>query len=172
MKLFVFLLGIVVGAGGYHYYHKPECDAARVAPAGTPATPGTVPAAPAADRSFTEKARDGALAAKEAISQKLVDWNLTPAEINRELEETGRVVRKKTANAGQSLSNARVAAVIKGKYALDDELSARAITVDVDAGRVTLRGTARSSDAIARAIALALDTSDVTSVDSQLTVAP
>jgi Predicted periplasmic or secreted lipoprotein len=167
MKLFVFLLGIVVGAGGYHYYHKPECDAAR-----DTAASGTATANPAAERSFTEKARNGALAAKEAISQKLVDWNLTPAEINRELEETGRVVRQKTANAGQSLSNARIAAVIKGKYALDDELSARAITVDVDAGRVTLRGSAKSSEAIARAIALALETNDVTAVDSQLTVAP
>lgn len=168
MKLFIFLLGIGAGAAGYHYYHKPTC--ATLTPA-VEKPSGTVHTATAPDnRSISEKARDGALAAKEGISQKLVEWHLTPAEINQELEKTGRVVRSKTATAGQSLSNARVVAVIKGKYALEDDLSARAINVDAEAGKVTLRGTARSHELIARAIALALETDGVTSVDSQLTV--
>ena len=166
MKFLIFLLGIAAGAAGYHYYHKPACLAQSP---GVEKTSGSL--APD-NRTFAEKARDGALAAKEGISQKLVEWHLTPAEIDAELEKTGRVVRTKTAAAGQSLSNARIAAVIKGKYALEDDLSARAINVDADAGKVTLRGTAKSPELIARAIALALDTDGVTSVDSQLTVAP
>ena len=168
MKLFIFLLGIAAGAAGYHYYHKPACVAQH--PVET--TPGTSVAPAPDNRTFTEKVRDGASAAKDGISQKLVEWHLTPGEINAELEKTGRVVRNKTATAGQSLSNARVVAVIKGKYALEDELSARTINVDADAGKVTLRGTAKSPELIARAIALALATDGVTSVDSQLTVAP
>ena len=171
MKLFIFLLGIGAGAAGYHYYHKPACPAL---------TPGvekphdhTHTVTPSPDnRTFTEKVRDGASAAKDGISHNLVEWHLTPAEINAELEKTGRVVRNKTAGAGQSLSNARVAAVIKGKYALEDDLSARAINVDADAGKVTLRGTAKSPELIAHAIALALATDGVTSVHSELTVAP
>jgi lambda repressor-like predicted transcriptional regulator len=166
MKLFIFLLGIAAGAAGYHYYHKPTC--ATLSPE-LEKSPKSVP--PAADnRTLSEKARDGALAAKESISHKLVEWHLTPAEINRDLEQTGRVVRSKTAAAGRSLSNARLAAVIKGKYALEDDLSARAISVDADAGKVTLRGTVKSPELIARAISLALETDGVTSVDSELTV--
>jgi len=179
MKLFIFLLGIAAGAAGYHYYHKPACPALNPSLHSTPAveSPANPPhsAAPAHStdtRSFTEKARDGAIAAKDGISQKLVEWHLTPAEINTELEKTGRVVRTKAAAAGQSLSNARLVAVIKGKYALEDDLSARTINVDADAGKVTLRGTAKSHDLIARAIALALATDGVTSVHSELTVAP
>jgi osmotically-inducible protein OsmY len=173
MKLFIFLLGIAAGAAGYHYYHKPACPALNPTPAVESSAGHAHTAAPAPSpdtRSFTEKARDGALAAKEGIAQKLVEWHLTPAEINAELEKTGRVVRNKTATASQSLSNARIVAVIKGKYALDDDLSARAITVDAESGKVTLRGTTRSPELIARAIALALATDGVTSVDSQLTV--
>jgi osmotically-inducible protein OsmY len=161
MKFFIFLLGIAAGAAGYHYYHKPTCAAL---------TPGT--AASVDNRTVAEKARDGAQAAKESLSEKMVEWNLTPAEINQDLEKTGRVVRTKTAVASQGLSNARVVAVIKGKYALEDQLSARLINVDADAGKVTLRGTAPSAELIARAIAIALETEGVTSVDSQLTVSP
>jgi osmotically-inducible protein OsmY len=168
MKFFIFLLGIAAGAAGYHYYHKPTCTALNHGPESTRTTP---PAPVADNRTFTEKARDGAAAAKDAFSQKMVEWHLTPAEINRELEQTGRVARTKTAAAGQSLSNVRVVAVIKGKYALENELSARTINVDADAGKVTLRGTTKSPELIARAIALALETDGVTSVDSHLTVA-
>jgi hypothetical protein len=172
MKLFIFLLGIAAGAAGYHYYNKPASAASTPALAAPEASKAAPAVAPTDNRTFTEKARDGALAAKQAVSQKIVEWKLTPAEINQELEKTGRVVRSKTATAGQSLSNARIVAVIKGKYALEDELSARQINVDADAGKVTLRGTAHSPELIARAITLALETDGVVSVDSQLTVSP
>jgi osmotically-inducible protein OsmY len=169
MKLFIFLLGIAVGAVGYHYYHKPACLAQT---SGVESANGTHPAVAAPDnRSFSEKARDGAAAAKEGLSQKMIEWHLTPAEIDQDLEKAGRVVRAKTASTGQRLSNARIVAVIKGKYALENDLSARTINVDADAGKVTLNGTAKSRELIARAIALALETDGVISVDSQLTVA-
>lgn len=179
MKFFIFLLGIAAGAAGYHYYHKPTCTAlgpsaeptSTGARTSTTTTPATTYPTPPDTRSFSDKVRDGAAAAKEGIGQKLVDWHLTPAEIDRELEQTGRVVRTKTASVRQSLSNARVIAMIKGKYAADNDLSARTISVDADAGKVTLRGTAPSAELIARAITLALETDGVTTVDSQLTVA-
>jgi hypothetical protein len=167
MKLFLFLLGIAAGAAGYHYYHKPACPALTPAAAPEAAKPPTPD-----NRSLTEKARDGAQAAKEAIAGKITEWNLTPAEINQELEKTGRIVRSKTATASQSLSNARIVAVIKGKYALETDLSARQINVDAEAGKVTLRGTAPTPELIARAITLALETEGVTTVDSQLTLSP
>jgi hypothetical protein len=170
MKLFIFLLGIVVGAAGYHYYHLPAC-VAQSHPAEK--TSGTVPSDTSTspdNRSVTEKARDGAHAAKEGISQKLVEWHLTPAEIDEDLKKTGRVVRNKTASASQTLNNTRTIAVIRGKYALEDDLSTRTITVEVDSGKVTLRGTVKSPDLIAKAIAIALATDGVTSVDSHLTV--
>jgi hypothetical protein len=157
MKLFVFLLGIAIGAVGYHYYNAPAADASTPAPATD-------------HRSVAERVRDGAVAARDAVAQKLSDWNLTPETIDRELRETGRVVRSKTANVGQTMSDARIATVINAKYTLDRDLSARTIDVDADNGRVTLRGTAASRDLIARAIGLALETDGVTTVDSELTV--
>ena len=177
MKFFIFLLGIVLGVLGHRYYLENEAakptavEASPGAPTtvtkhASPATP-TTPAPTLADR-----ARDTAVAAKDAVAGKLADWHLTPAEIKEDLAKTGTVVRTKTAAAGKTLSNARIVAVIKGKYALENDLSARTITVDADAGKVTLRGTTASAELIARAIALALETDGVTTVESHLTVTP
>jgi osmotically-inducible protein OsmY len=60
--------------------------------------------------------------------------------------------------------------VVKAKYTLDKELSARTIEVSADNGLVTLRGTAPSEALIGKAVGLALDTDGVTQVKSLLTV--
>ena len=115
-----------------------------------------------------------ALDAKDAISGKLAEWKLTPADIRADLENGGRVVRSKAAvvgaKTGEGFDNARVVTVINAKLVGDRQLSALRIGVDADRGVVTLKGTVGSVDLIGRAISLALDTDGVTQVVSLLTV--
>ncbi|OAM88699.1 BON domain-containing protein [Termitidicoccus mucosus] len=121
-----------------------------------------------------EHARDTAAAARDAVAQKLVEWKLTPADIKEELAKTSRVVREKARSTGTAISagvsNARIIAVIKAKYTLDRDLDTAGISVDCDAGKVTLTGTLADAALVGRAITLALDTEGVNEVVSLLTV--
>ena len=49
-----------------------------------------------------DKTKEMAVNTKDAISDKLADWKLTPSDIKADLEKGGRVVRSKTAAAGAS----------------------------------------------------------------------
>ncbi len=121
-----------------------------------------------------DKTKEVATDVKNAVSDKLTEWKLTPSDIGRDLEKGGRIVRNKTAAAGEKVAsvadNARIVTVINAKLVGDTDLSALKINVDADAGVVTLKGTAQSPAAIGKAILLALDTDGVTQVISLLTV--
>lgn len=84
-----------------------------------------------------------------------------------DLRET--VVEKSKA-AGEKLDDARIIAAIKGKYVMDKELSALAISVSCTDGHVTLAGSLESEALVARAVKLARETSGVSNVSSQLKV--
>lgn len=148
-----FLLGAIAGAFALNFYNRRE--GRRFGP--EPATLG-------------EKAKDGAVQAKDAIAGKLEDWHLTADDIKRDLARTGQVVRSKAAVAGEKIADARIVTVIKSKYVLDRDLSAIDINVDCADGEVTLHGTVASVELIGRATALALDTDGVHNVVSKLTV--
>jgi len=171
--LFLLLIGAAAGAFGYYYLQEK-----RTAPAPTskPAEVKTADKAEPASPSLGERAREEAKEVKDSVAAKLADWHLTPDEIGAELQRTGQVVRTKAQAAGENIasatSNARIVTVIKAKYALDKELSARAIAIDCDNGQVTLTGNVASTALIAKAVGVALDTDGVTHVKSLLTVAP
>lgn len=167
--LFFFAIG--VAAGAYGYYYLQEKQPASRAPTSATAEP-TTPVA--TNPSLRERASNDAHAAKQAISDKLAAWHLTPEEIRSDLERTGRVVRTKAHEVGSEISgktaNARIVTLIKGKYALDSELSARSIEVTCDSGVVTLQGNVANPALIAKAVGIALDTEGVTKVDARLSV--
>ena len=121
-----------------------------------------------------DKTKAAALDVKNAVSAKLTEWKLTPSDIKADLEKGGRIVRTKTAAAGEKIGtvadNARIVTVINAKLVGDSDLSALKINVDADQGTVTLKGSVSSPDLIGKAIALALDTDGVHEVDSLLTV--
>lgn len=171
--IFIFLVGAAAGAFGFYYFQE-QRTAAAAKPAPAEVKPAAEPAH--ANPSLSERAREEAKAAKAAIATKLTDWHLTPDEIGNDIARTGEVVRTKAQAVGESIagatSNARIVTTIKTKYALEKELSARAIEVECDNGQVTLRGTAASHALIAKAVALALDTDGVTQVTAKLTVVP
>ena len=127
-----------------------------------------------ATNTAVDKTKAAATDVKNTISNKLVEWKLTPSDIKADLEKGGRVVRSRTAVAGEkigdAMDNARIVTVINAKLVGDSELSALKIDVDANSGVVTLKGTVSSPDLIGKAMALALDTDGVREVVSLLTV--
>jgi hypothetical protein len=105
-------------------------------------------------------------------SNRLTEWRLTPDDIRQDLARTGQVVRDRTQGVRAQISDARIVTVIKAKYVLDHNLSARDITVDAHDGIVTLGGTVPSAELLGRAVELAIDTDGVRRVVSQITLQP
>jgi osmotically-inducible protein OsmY len=145
---FFFLLGAVAGGYAIHSYDLRE------------------------PRRSDFTASNFAAAAREDVAEKIRQWHLTPDEIRGDLARTGEVVRTNAEIAGDRITDARIVTVIKSKYVLDRDLSARDIAVDVSDGHVSLAGTVASDDLIGKAVMLALDTSGVKSVAAKLAVAP
>lgn len=110
----------------------------------------------------------------DTVEAKLVIWHLTAADIEEELSKTGKVVRRQMRELGSSVADAtadaRISAQIKGKLALNKELSAKSITVSTTDNRVTLSGSVTNAKLIGKAVALALETDGVREVSSTLKV--
>jgi len=110
----------------------------------------------------------------DTVEAKLVAWHLTGADIDEELTRTGRVVRRQMREFGASVADtaadARITTQIKGKLALNKELSAKTIAVSTTDGRVTLSGNVANARLIGKALALALETDGVREVSSTLKV--
>lgn len=177
--LIIFVLGVVVGAVGLNYVKEhriTEATSTTVETTRHEPTQTTTTTTTSEKPSILNQARDAAVSAKDAISDKLADWHLSGSDIKQDLQKTGEVVRTKAQAAGSSIaaatSNSRIIAVVKAKYTLDKDLHARDIEVSCDAGNVTLRGTVASEALIGKAVALALDTDGVAQVKSLLTVQP
>jgi hyperosmotically inducible periplasmic protein len=166
--IIIFVLGVVAGAIGLNYLKQRNASERSVAAATD--TP------PSESTSILGQARNAASDARDAVAQKLDDWNLTGEDIKRDLSQGTEVVRRRSKEAGETVatvaSKARVVGTIKAKYALDRELKARTIEVDFDQGTVILHGTVPSESLIGKAVALALDTNGVVEVKSLLGVEP
>ena len=110
----------------------------------------------------------------DAIEAKLVAWHLTTGDIEKELTDTGKVVRRQMSDFGEAVADAagdtKITGKIKAKFALDKELSVLGISVNTTDGRVTLSGNVSSSKQISRAMMLALETAGVREVSSTLQV--
>lgn len=72
--------------------------------------------------------------------------------------------------ASNKVSDALITTSVKAELAKDSKLSALAISVDTDSGRVALKGTAPDSESKDRATKLAAGVKGVVSVDNQLSV--
>ncbi len=151
--VFILLIGAVLGIVGWRYYQRTEN-----------------PTMGQRMEHLADKTREAAGDTKDAIAGKAEDWNLTPESIRDELAKTGRVMRSKARDVGDRLDDARIVAVIKGKYIVEKELSAFAINVDCRDGAVSLTGSVTSVEHIVRAVTLALQTGGVHDVVSQLVV--
>lgn len=180
MKLFLgLLIGLVLGAGGYHLYLNRNAALATtpVEAATPPPTPAPAPSpAPAPPpetrtpetRSLAERATDTTGEIKKRIVTKAEEWRLGPDDIKRELRAGGQIVREKAGAVGGKIADARIITVIKSKYVLDRDLSASGIRVECRNGHVVLSGDVPSVDHIGKALMLAIETDGVVNVSSHL----
>jgi hyperosmotically inducible periplasmic protein len=155
------LLGIILGAAGYWFILQPPVQEAAQRAEQKAADAG--------------KAVSGAAdEAKRAVAAKLEVLQLRAQEIRDELQETGRVVRRKARDVGETVADAaadaRITAEIKRRLAADPELSAFTVSVSTTDGRVTLSGSVSSPELVGKAILLAMETEGVREVVSTLQV--
>ncbi|HVU36249.1 MAG TPA: BON domain-containing protein [Opitutaceae bacterium] len=165
--LFVFVLGLCLGAIALHFY---QAQPGRGHVAGFDSSHYSSAARDAANEAGA-KARGAASGVSATISEKMREWHLTPDDIHEDLAKSGRVARENVARLRERAADARIVAVIKAKYVLDRNLSAGTITVASSGGDVVLTGTVDSETLIGRAVALALDTEGVHHVTAKLIVA-
>lgn len=138
---------------------------------------------PVAEQRFEESADQAKASAKDtatnlsdAFRAKMDALDLRTDQIKNELAQTGKIVRRKASDFGQSVataaSDARIVAAIKASYAVDHNLSVWNISVSCTDGHVSLAGTVSSPDDIGRATALALGVDGVRDVVSTIQVKP
>lgn len=125
---------------------------------------------------FQQSVAEKADSLRTAIDAKLDILGLKADEVKKELSEKGKVVRTHSrewaAGAADAAGDAAITTMIKGKYALDKEVSALNISVNTTDGVVTLAGTAPHYEAISQAMLLALETEGVKQVVSTIQVKP
>ena len=151
--LVLLVLGVIASAVGWQYYEHNQKPTM-------------------ADRAawFAERTRAAAIEGKDLVSAKAREWKLTPENIREELGKTGQVVRSRAVVVGEKLDDARIIAVIKGKYVAERNLSSFDIAVECDEGAVKLTGSVSSPAQIGRAVELALQTTGVHHVISELSL--
>lgn len=145
-----FGLGVAVGAGGYWYLstHQSEVSQAK------------------------QIVVDSAAAAADSVKQKVGEVRV--GDIIDELNRSGTVIREKAVKAGaviaDATADARLTAAIKTKLIAEPGLSAMKINVDTKAGEVALSGSVDTTNQVARALNIALQTEGVRKVTSTLQV--
>lgn len=157
MRVFLALIvGVIIGAAALWYLSTRE-GRARVHSAG-------------------EQLETAAKSARDTLEEKLRVLDLRTNDIKDELARTGEVIRRKARETGQAIADAtadaRITGTIKAKLVRDRDLSALSISVNTTGGIVTLSGTVPSTEAISKAMLLAMDTDGVREVISTLQVKP
>ena len=127
-------------------------------------------------KSAEQKVENAAKTTRDAAQDTLRVLHLRSEDIKDELARTGRVVRREARGAGQAIADAtadaRITGAIKAKLVASRDLSALNISVNTTGGVVTLSGFVTSSEHIAKAILLAMETDGVREVVSTLQVKP
>lgn len=150
--LLAFLLGLAAGWGGYWYVDHHPFEAWR------------------AKQRVMNQVEETA----HSLEQKVTD--ITAQVVQEQLARYGVYIVEKARAAGAAVADAttdaRITATIKAKLFADPGLSAMRMNVDTSQGIVTLSGSARSAEAIGRAVQLAAGTDGVQRVISTIQIRP
>jgi hyperosmotically inducible periplasmic protein len=90
--------------------------------------------------------------------------------VEKTLEKTAEVFKEDSAKASNAFDDAAITTSIVAGLAKDPDLSALKIDVDTKAGKVSMHGSAPSTQARTRAASIAQSVKGVLSVDNQLTI--
>jgi hyperosmotically inducible protein len=157
MRFFlVLVVGIVIGAVGLWYLNTHQ---------NTPRF-----------QAATNQLENAAKSVRDTVEDKLRVLDLRTNDIKDELARGGQVIRRKAGEAGKAIADAtadaRITTAIKGKLLANRDLSVLSISVNTTDGIVTLSGTVPSTEAISKAMLLAMETDGVREVISTLQVKP
>jgi osmotically-inducible protein OsmY len=94
----------------------------------------------------------------------------TADDLRDDVSRAGDTLKEKARVAGDRIDDARIVTVIKSKFALDKDISASAINVSCQDGRVVLDGTVAGQELADRALQQAQATDGVQTVVSRLTI--
>jgi osmotically-inducible protein OsmY len=112
--------------------------------------------------------------AKSAVQEKTAELRADASAATDRAKaagaKSGTAIEQMADKVGDKISDAGITAGVNAELAKDSTLSALRINVDTANGRVSLRGTAPSSQARERATTLAKSVKGVTAVDNQLEV--
>src|ERR1043166_5639924 len=140
-RLAILILGILIGGLAVWWYLEKQ-SSKKPAP-------------------VTEQAKSDIRTFGDDVRSKLDSLNLSGDKIKEELQRTGQIIRKKSSEIGQKISDAtadaRITAKVKTKFFEDKELSGWKISVATTDGRVTLSGKVSSEEQIGKAILLAME---------------
>ncbi len=90
--------------------------------------------------------------------------------VEKALEKTAEVIKEDSAKASSVLDDAAITTSIVAGLAKDPDLSVMKIDVQTKAGKVSMHGSAPSTQARARADSIAQSVKGVMAVDNQLTI--
>ncbi len=123
-----------------------------------------------------DAARDTGAAVRETgrdMSARMTEWRLSGTDLDADLAANRAIVRSRTsagAPTGQ-IDKGTIEKAIKGRF--HSEIPDLKIDANANAkGQVELEGKVRTSDQVAKAIAIALDTDGVTQVTSKIKLDP
>jgi osmotically-inducible protein OsmY len=131
----------------------------------------------AADR-VGDASRSAAASMREAghdISARMTEWRLSASDIEADVNAKRDVVRTRTGATTPTgkIDEDTVEKAIKGRLAADTQLADLKFDVNANGrGEVELEGKARTTDQIARAMAIALDNDGVAKVTSKIKLDP
>jgi hyperosmotically inducible periplasmic protein len=111
---------------------------------------------------------DGAVSQTKEAAQQATSQAATSVE--KTLEKTSEAIKENSAQASTTFDDVAITTSINAGLAKDPDLSALKIDVDTKAGKVSLHGSAPSTQARDRAITIAQSVKGVISVDNQLTI--
>jgi hypothetical protein len=109
------------------------------------------------------------------ISARMTEWRLSASDIEADVTAGRPVVRTRTDGTAPTgrVDGSTIEKSIKGRLQADAQLSDLRFDVNANRkGEVELEGKARTTDEIARAMAVALDTDGVAKVTSKIKLDP
>ena len=114
---------------------------------------------------------DGVRKATEAVKE-----SLNGDKLRKELEDTGKVVRRKASELGERVADAtadvRTTAAVKAQLGKATGLDSLKISVSTTAGRVTLSGEVESPEILSQVIQIALEVDGAREVVSTIQIIP
>jgi osmotically-inducible protein OsmY len=91
-------------------------------------------------------------------------------DLKKDIAKVGEVVKEKAADAGVVISDTKILATIKAKFALDRELNSLDIKIKVDHGNVSLNGYVSNEALMNKMTSLVFDTEGVKQVRAHLSI--